>query len=129
MTKYAHVQGFVESGFGKVAEAFEHNFTEHGELGAGFALYAGGRQVVDIWGGIADKASGRAWDIDTLHWSSTTKGATAICMPNWWVRTITHERCSALARVRPEGRKASGRRALSQQAGLIALRPPLSSTR
>lgn len=81
MTKYAHVQGFVEPGFGKVAEAFERNFAERGELGAGFALYAGGRQVVDIWGGIADKASGRAWDIDTLQLVfSTTKGATAICL-------------------------------------------------
>ena len=81
MTKFAHVQGFVEPGFGKVAEAFERNFAEHGELGAGFALYAGGRQVVDIWGGIADKASGRAWDIDTLQLVfSTTKGATAICV-------------------------------------------------
>ena len=81
MTKYAHVQGFVEPGFGKVAEAFERNFAEHGELGAGFALYADGRQVVDIWGGVADKASGRAWDIDTLQLVfSTTKGATAICV-------------------------------------------------
>lgn len=79
--KYAHVQGFVEPGFGKVAEAFERNFTEHDELGAGFALYAGGRQVVDIWGGVADKASARAWDIDTLQLVfSTTKGATAICV-------------------------------------------------
>lgn len=81
MTKFAHVQGFVEPGFGKVAEAFERNFAEHGELGAGFALYADGRRVVDIWGGVADKASGRAWDIDTLQLVfSTTKGASAVCV-------------------------------------------------
>ena len=81
MTKYAHVQGFVEPGFGKVAEAFERNFAEHGELGAGFSLYADGRQVVDIWGGVADKATGRVWDAGTLQLVfSTTKGATAICV-------------------------------------------------
>ena len=48
MTKYAHVQGFVEPGFGKIAEAFERNFTDHGELGAGFALYVDGLQEQEV---------------------------------------------------------------------------------
>jgi CubicO group peptidase (beta-lactamase class C family) len=81
MTKYAHVQGLVEPGFGPVAEAFERNFTERGELGAAFALYAGGRLQVDVWGGVADRASGRPWEQDTLQLVfSTTKGATALCI-------------------------------------------------
>lgn len=81
MTKYAHVQGFVQPGFGAVAEAFERNFSDHGELGAGFALYVDGEQVVDIWGGTADKASGKPWDDTTLQLVfSTTKGAAAICV-------------------------------------------------
>lgn len=81
MTKYAHVQGCVQPGFGAVAEAFERNFSDHNELGAGFALYVGGEQVVDIWGGVADRANGRAWDDTTLQLVfSTTKGAGAICV-------------------------------------------------
>lgn len=81
MTKYAHVQGLVEPGFGAVAEAFERNFAEYGELGAAFALYVEGRCVVDIWGGVADKASGRPWEENTLQLVfSTTKGAAAMCV-------------------------------------------------
>ncbi|HUF98964.1 MAG TPA: serine hydrolase domain-containing protein, partial [Ilumatobacter sp.] len=81
MTKYAHVQGFVQPGFGAVAEAFERNFTDHGELGAGFALYVDGEQVVDIWGGTADRARGKPWDEHTLQLVfSATKGAAAICV-------------------------------------------------
>ena len=81
MSKYPSVLGFVEPGFGAVADAFERNFAEHGELGAAFSLYADGRRVVDIWGGTADKASGRPWDNDTLQLVfSATKGAAAICI-------------------------------------------------
>lgn len=81
MTKYAHVQGFVEPGFGPVAEAFERNFTQYGELGAAFALYVDGQLKVDVWGGVADKASGRAWTADTLQLVfSCTKGAAAACV-------------------------------------------------
>ncbi|HWL42222.1 MAG TPA: serine hydrolase domain-containing protein [Ilumatobacter sp.] len=131
VTKYAHVQGLVEPGFGKVAEAFERNFTEHGELGAGFALYAGGRQVVDIWGGVADRASGRAWDADTLQLVfSTTKGATAICV----AKLVDDGRLSYDDKVAmhwPEF-AAEGKEGitvgelLSHQAGLIAYDRPLT---
>ena len=75
------IQGTVEDGYGAVADAFATNFSEHDELGAAFALYVDGQAVVDIWGGIADKTTGRAWDRDTLQLVySTTKGATAICV-------------------------------------------------
>ena len=81
MTKYAHVLGLVQPGCGVIAEAFERNFTDHHELGAGFSLYVDGEQVVDIWGGTADRASGRPWDGSTLQLVfSTTKGAAAICV-------------------------------------------------
>ena len=74
-------QGHVATGFEKVADAFSANFTEFGELGAGFALYADGELKVDIWSGVADKTSGRAWDEHTLQLVfSTTKGAAAICV-------------------------------------------------
>jgi CubicO group peptidase (beta-lactamase class C family) len=76
----AEVQGFVESGFEGVKGAFERNFAEHGEVGAAFALHVGGRKVVDLWGGVADAASGRPYTEDSLQLVfSTTKGATAMC--------------------------------------------------
>src|SRR3954469_25822377 len=75
------VDGLVEPGFEAVRDAFVRNFDEHGEVGAGFSLPVEGRKVVDIWGGVADQDSGRAYDEDTLQLVfSTTKGATAPCL-------------------------------------------------
>ncbi len=75
------INGTVQDGFGKVADAFGANFDEHGDLGAAFALYVDGDCKVDIWGGVADKTTGRAWDEHTLQLVfSTTKGAAAICV-------------------------------------------------
>jgi CubicO group peptidase (beta-lactamase class C family) len=68
-------------GFEQVAEAFERNFTERGELGAAFAAYHQGRLVVDLWGGTADPETGRAWDRDTIHLMfSGTKGPASACV-------------------------------------------------
>ncbi|BAN02971.1 serine hydrolase domain-containing protein [Ilumatobacter coccineus] len=75
------INGTVADGFGKVADAFAQNFADFPELGAGFALVADGELKVDISAGVADKASGRPWDADTLQLVfSTTKGAAAICV-------------------------------------------------
>jgi CubicO group peptidase (beta-lactamase class C family) len=74
------IAGDIEQGFGPVADAFAANFEKHGELGAAFCLHVGGRRVVDIWAGVADKRTDRPWERDTLalHFS-TTKGVAAIC--------------------------------------------------
>ena len=74
------VEGRVDSAFAAVRDAFEENFAHRGELGAAVAVIAGGRTVVDLWGGIADRASGKPWREDTLAFLfSATKGATAMC--------------------------------------------------
>jgi CubicO group peptidase (beta-lactamase class C family) len=75
------VNGHVEDGWGKVADAFRANFDGNpGEAGASVAVYAGGRPVVDLWGGFADSVAQRPWTKDTIvQVASTTKGATAIC--------------------------------------------------
>ena len=74
------IGGSVEAGFEAVAEAFEANFAEHGEVGAATSVYVGGRKVVDLWGGVADRATGAPYGEDTLQLVfSTTKGATAAC--------------------------------------------------
>jgi CubicO group peptidase (beta-lactamase class C family) len=80
-TSGAAVHGHVEDGWGKVADAFRANFEGNpGEVGAACSVYVGGRPVVDLWGGLADKEANRPWNEDTISQvASTTKGATAIC--------------------------------------------------
>lgn len=75
------VSGQVRPGFEEVAEAFQRNLTEGGEVGAAFAAVHDGELVVDIWGGIADPATGRLWEADTLQLIySGTKGLIAACL-------------------------------------------------
>jgi CubicO group peptidase (beta-lactamase class C family) len=74
------VEGSCSTGFERVAEAFQKNFADHGEVGASVCLTVGGQTVVDLWGGIADPKTGTPWKKDTVGIVfSCTKGATAIC--------------------------------------------------
>ncbi|NUT49547.1 MAG: beta-lactamase family protein [Saccharothrix sp.] len=69
----------VEQGWGKVADVFRANFADGGEVGAACTVYAGGRPVVDLRDGLADRETGRPWTDDTIvQVASTTKGAAAI---------------------------------------------------
>ncbi|MBX3286492.1 MAG: beta-lactamase family protein [Actinobacteria bacterium] len=69
------INGSVADGFEKVADAFAENFEQRGEVGAACAVFVGGEQVVDLWGGVADPASGRPYAADTLQLVfSSTKG-------------------------------------------------------
>jgi CubicO group peptidase (beta-lactamase class C family) len=72
------IEGEVEAGFEPVREAFEANFSERGDIGAAVCVYLHGRSVVDLWGGVADRDTGRPWTRDTLQLVySATKGVTA----------------------------------------------------
>ena len=74
------IAGTTAPGFEGVRSAFEANFAKDLEVGASFSAYHYGEKVVDLWGGIADAATNRAWDERTLALVfSTTKGAVAIC--------------------------------------------------
>ena len=74
------IHGITAPRFRSVREAFAANFRDHGEVGAALCVYHRGRCVVDLWGGIADPATGTPWAEDTLtHVFSTTKGFTATC--------------------------------------------------
>ena len=67
----APVHGTVDSRFEGVRDAFAANFERHGEHGAACCVYAGGRAVVDIWGG--------TYRPETLQMvMSTTKGVVAV---------------------------------------------------
>jgi CubicO group peptidase (beta-lactamase class C family) len=51
------------------------------ELGAACCVYYCGEKVVDLWGGIRDKATGEPWEEDTMVLIfSTTKGLAAMSM-------------------------------------------------
>jgi CubicO group peptidase (beta-lactamase class C family) len=76
----ADVHGSVAPGFEAVRAAFEDNFAQGREVGAAFSAYHRGKKVVDVWGGMADPAAGRAWEEHTIAIVfSTTKGITAMC--------------------------------------------------
>jgi len=74
----AEIHGTVAPGFEKVADAFAANFRERGEVGAACAVRVGGEEVVDLWAGLADPTTGRAYEADTLQLVfSCTKGVVA----------------------------------------------------
>jgi CubicO group peptidase (beta-lactamase class C family) len=74
------IHGTTTPRFCAVRDAFAANFRDHGEVGAALCVYHRGRCVVDLWGGIADPATGAPWAEDTLTCVfSTTKGLTATC--------------------------------------------------
>lgn len=75
------IEGFCAPGFEGVREAFERNFEQRGEVGAAVAIRRRGELVVDLWGGLADGATGKPWEKDTLAVVfSTTKGLAALCL-------------------------------------------------
>ena len=81
MSAEVELHGTCEPGFGAVADAFRENFVHHGDIGAAVCVYHLGQPVVDLWAGLADAGSGRAWEQDTLQLVfSTTKGIVATCV-------------------------------------------------
>jgi CubicO group peptidase (beta-lactamase class C family) len=80
VSRRASVHGTTAPGFEAVRDAFAGNLESGRDVGAAFAAYHRGRKVVDLWGGVADPATGRPWEEDSIILVfSTTKGATALC--------------------------------------------------
>jgi CubicO group peptidase (beta-lactamase class C family) len=76
-----NIDGVCASGFERVRTAFEANFTDRSEVGAAVAVWVDGELVVNLWGGWADAARGRAWRGDTLaSIFSGSKGLTSTCV-------------------------------------------------
>ena len=76
----ALLDGFVESGFEGVRDAFMLNLSSI-DVGANFALWINGQLKIDLWGGYADNARTRRVDQESLfNLFSATKGATATCV-------------------------------------------------
>lgn len=121
------ISGHCDARFEPVRRAFAGNFVQHGERGAAVCLSVDGRVVVDLCGGWADEAAGRAWAPDTLvNMFSIGKAMTTVCA----LLLISDGGLDVDAPVRrywPEftaGGKAdvTVRQVLSHQAGLPAIR-------
>jgi CubicO group peptidase (beta-lactamase class C family) len=124
------VQGHVSSGFENVRDTFVENFVRRHELGGACTAYHRGKKVVDLWGGVRNKATGEPWQRDTMvviH--SATKGLAAMTL------AIAHSRGwleydEKVATYWPEfaqnGKQdITVRQLLAHQAGLFAFDEPV----
>jgi CubicO group peptidase (beta-lactamase class C family) len=123
------ISGFVKPGFEAVREAFVENFEHRNELGAACCIYYRGENVVDLWGGIRNKATGEAWEENTMALvASTTKGLAGLAMALAHSRELFDydERVSMYwPEFAQQGKeKITIRQLLSHQAGLYALDVP-----
>jgi CubicO group peptidase (beta-lactamase class C family) len=125
------VDGFVAPGFEGVREAFERNFSQHGEVGAAVCAYRDGVAVVDLWGGTADRVAGTPWERDTaVLVYSVTKGISAVCA-NHLVERGVLDPSAPVATYWPEfavnGKAAiTVEHVLSHRAGLPLVEAPLT---
>jgi len=121
-----HIEGSVSPGFEPVRAAFAENFSRRHELGGACCVYHRGEQVVDLWGGIRNKATGEPWEKDTMVIVySATKGLAAMTL------ALAHSRSwldyeERVATYWPEfaqnGKETiTVRQLLAHQAGLFAL--------
>jgi CubicO group peptidase (beta-lactamase class C family) len=73
------VSGFTADRFAAVREAMAANLASGADVGASFAATLEGETVIDLWGGWADEARTRPWEMDTIvNVYSTTKTMTAL---------------------------------------------------
>ena len=127
------VEGACAEGYEAVRDAFAANFVEPGEIGAAVAAVVEGRVVVDLWAGLADAHTGRAWQEDTpVLVYSATKGPTALCVLRLWERGLL-DIDAPVAEVWPEFAAAgkgrvTTRHLLTHQAGLPVFDEPISFT-
>jgi len=133
MTKSIAISGFVKPGFEAVREAFIENFERRHELGAACCVYYRGENVVDLWSGIRNKATGEPWEEDTMALVfSTTKGLAGLAMALAHSRGLFdyEERVSTYwPEFAQQGKgQITVRQLLAHQAGLFALdeRPTMS---
>jgi CubicO group peptidase (beta-lactamase class C family) len=77
----ARIDGHVSEGFEAVRKAFADNFSMRHELGGACCVYHRGEKVVDLWGGVRNKATGEPWEEGTMVLVySTTKGLAAMTL-------------------------------------------------
>jgi CubicO group peptidase (beta-lactamase class C family) len=131
-TETVPVSGFCRDEFVAVHDAFASNFTTRGEHGAAVCVIIGGEVVVDLVGGWSDAAGARPWQSDTLvNIYSAGKGVLATlalqlvdegrlildqCVGELWPEFVAGGK-----------ERATVRHALAHQAGVPAIREPLTN--
>lgn len=126
----AVVHGFVHQGYEDVWQAFVENFRHRGEVGAACCIYQDGVKVVDLWGGVRNKATREPWERDTMVLVfSATKGFSAMAM------ALAHSRgwldyeervCRYWPEFAQQGKESvTVRQLLGHQAGLFAFDEPV----
>ncbi|HKI97626.1 MAG TPA: serine hydrolase domain-containing protein [bacterium] len=123
------ISGTVKPGFEAMRDAFVENFERRGELGAACCVYYRGEKVVDLWGGIRNRATGEPWEAGTMVIVfSTTKGLAGLALALAHSRGLFDydERVSTYwPEFAQQGKEAiTVRQLLSHQAGLAALDEP-----
>jgi len=127
------IHGSAGPGFEAVREAFSENFRRRHELGAACCIYRHGEKVVDLWGGIRNKATGEPWEEDTMVLAhSATKGLAAMTL------ALAHSRgwldydervCTYWPEFAQQGKEmVTVRQLLAHQAGLFAFGEPVDKT-
>jgi CubicO group peptidase (beta-lactamase class C family) len=117
------IGGWVDARFEPVLDAFADNFDRRGDVGAAVCVYLDGVPVVDLWGGVADVATGRPWSSDAVVLVfSSTKGVTSVCA-NLLIERGLLDPAAPVAQYWPEfaaGHKAAitVAQVMSHQAGL-----------
>jgi CubicO group peptidase (beta-lactamase class C family) len=119
------IHGYTSKGFEAVRETFTENFSRRKELGGACCVYHRGEKVVDLWGGIRNKATGEPWEEDTMALVfSATKGFAAMTMALLHSRGLLdyEERiCTYWPEFGRDGKEnITVRQLLAHQAGLFA---------
>jgi CubicO group peptidase (beta-lactamase class C family) len=126
------VDGWCHPRFAAVRNAFVTNFAERGEVGGAVCVIVDGEIVVDLFGGWADQHRSHPWRPDTLvNVYSASKGLLAM-MALQLVESGQLGLDTPVADIWPEfaagGKdRATVRHALSHQAGVPAIRAPLTN--
>lgn len=127
----APIDGVCDDRFRRVREEFLHNFGNRGERGGAVTIWHGDRLVADLWGGWSDLARTELWRRETIvNFFSVSKALCAIAV----MRLVDGGQLDLDGRVAsywPEFSAAGKdditvRQLLSHQAGLPAIRKPLS---
>jgi len=121
------MEGSCDRRFAPVRDVFLENFLERGEVGAAVCVMAGGRVVVDLWGGWADPGCARQWQPDTLvNMFSVGKGLVAACAARLAGQGLLDVDAAVVSCWPEFGAADKGavtiRQLLSHQAGLPAVR-------
>lgn len=77
----SQVDGFVADGFEKIRTTFDSIIAEAPESGAAVSIWHKGQNVVNLWGGLADKDAKTPWQEDTkVVVFSCTKGLMSLVL-------------------------------------------------